>query len=392
MLVVTKNKKKIIPLPFPYYGLPVVLLALAGLVDSVYLAVSHYRNYMDIAYTSFCAISKAINCDTVSQSPYAIFLGVPVAAWGVLGYAGALFLALNGLPQRPNGRHGWNLLLVVSMVFSVCSVVLAAISTYYIHSYCIMCILSYGISLLLLFYCWVIRKRFKMPVLRQGIKQDVLSLWQTGSSRASMALLILSGLMMLVFYPAYWNFQTDLAPEKLPTGVTAKGHPWIGASDPELEIVEFADYLCFQCRKMHYYLRGLVSQYPDKVRLVHRHFPMDHEINPLVKEPLHIGAARMAILAIYATEEGKFWQMNDTLFKYGTQKGELNLQALADKTGVSLSGIQKALSERTDLQMMLAKDIWAGMKLNINGTPAYVINGQVYTAMIPPEIIRKALP
>lgn len=75
-------KKEIIPLPFSFYGLPVILLSLFGLVDSAYLAVSHYRNYMDIGYASFCAISRAINCDTVSQSPYAIFLGVPVASWG----------------------------------------------------------------------------------------------------------------------------------------------------------------------------------------------------------------------------------------------------------------------------------------------------------------------
>ncbi|MBU3949567.1 MAG: hypothetical protein KJ826_15285 [Proteobacteria bacterium] len=42
--------------------------------------------YTDIGYESFCAISKAINCDTVSQSPYSVFLGVPLAIWGVAGY------------------------------------------------------------------------------------------------------------------------------------------------------------------------------------------------------------------------------------------------------------------------------------------------------------------
>jgi uncharacterized membrane protein/predicted DsbA family dithiol-disulfide isomerase len=386
------KKKEIIPLPFPFYGLPVIILTLAGLADAAYLAISHYRNYTDIGYASFCAISRAINCDTVSQSPYAIFLNVPVAAWGVLGYAAVLLLAIHGWFQHSGARRGWNLLFVLSLLFSIYSVILAAISTYYIHSYCIMCILSYGINLLLLFYCWMIKKRFGLPPLWQGLKSDLSSLWKTPLSRTAMMLLVAAGLAGPGFYPAYWDFQSDLPSEELQTGITAEGHPWIGASQPELEIIEFADYLCFQCRKMHYYLRQLVHQNPDRVRLVHRHFPMDHAINPLVKEPFHVGSAQMAILAIYAAEEGRFWQMNDALFAHAAEKDELNLKELSASTGIALAGMQKALSARKDLEMLLAKDIWAGMKLNITGTPAYVIHDQVYTGAIPPEIIRKALP
>jgi uncharacterized membrane protein len=75
------------PPPFYVYLWAVALLTLIGLTDSIYLAISHYRVYTDIGYTSFCAISRAINCDTVSQSPYAIMLNLPVAVWGVIGYA-----------------------------------------------------------------------------------------------------------------------------------------------------------------------------------------------------------------------------------------------------------------------------------------------------------------
>ena len=76
-----KNDKPNIPLAFPFYFWPITILALAGFVDSIYLSLSHYRVYTNIAYKSFCAISRSLNCDTVSQSPYAIFLGIPVAVW-----------------------------------------------------------------------------------------------------------------------------------------------------------------------------------------------------------------------------------------------------------------------------------------------------------------------
>ena len=65
---------------------------MAGLVDSVYLSISHYRVYTDIGYKSFCAISRTINCDTVSQSPFSIFLDVPVPVWGIIGYTFFLLL------------------------------------------------------------------------------------------------------------------------------------------------------------------------------------------------------------------------------------------------------------------------------------------------------------
>jgi protein-disulfide isomerase len=97
----------------------------------------------------------------------------------------------------------------------------------------------------------------------------------------------------------------------------------------------------------------------------------------------------MAILAIYAAEEGRFWQMNDVLFEYGGERKDLDLRDLSQRTGVNLSGMRKALTTRTDLQMALAKDIWDGMKLDITGTPAYIIDGNVYLAQIPPEILRK---
>ena len=69
-----KKVRPIQPLAYAYYFWPVVGLVIAGLLDSIYLSVSHHRVYTDIGYKSFCAISRAINCDTVSQSRYSIFL------------------------------------------------------------------------------------------------------------------------------------------------------------------------------------------------------------------------------------------------------------------------------------------------------------------------------
>ena len=146
-------------LPFPVYLWTIILLAVLGLADSIYLSISHYRVYTDISYSSFCAISKAINCDTVSQSSYSIFLGVPVPIWGTIGYTFFLLFLPVAASQAADKKRIWPLLLLVSLAFSIYSIILASISTFYIHSYCIMCIVSFGINFLLLYYVWIIRKR-----------------------------------------------------------------------------------------------------------------------------------------------------------------------------------------------------------------------------------------
>jgi len=78
-----KRKRPIQPLPFAVYYYTVLSIGLIGLFVSTYLSYSHYRVYTDVGYKSFCAISKAINCDTVSQSAYSIFWGLPVPVWRI---------------------------------------------------------------------------------------------------------------------------------------------------------------------------------------------------------------------------------------------------------------------------------------------------------------------
>jgi uncharacterized membrane protein/protein-disulfide isomerase len=383
--------KKIIPLPFPIYFWTILCLATAGLADSIYLSISHYRVYADIGYRSFCAISKAINCDTVSQSPYSIFLGLPVPIWGIFGYAFFLLFLLLAKNKDAVPKRIWTILFLVALVFSGYSVILALISTFIIHSYCIMCIVSYAISFLLLFYTWIIRKRFESGGIIKGLKGDLNFLLNKKSlSSALIGIFVIGFILVRTFCPVYWHLKAPQLSAHIPVGTTEDGHPWIGAEDPKLVITEYTDYQCFQCKKMHYFLRQLVEKYPDKIRLIHRHFPMDHQFNPIVKEPFHVGSGKMALLAIYAATRDKFWKMNDILFNRAGEKGSLNVKKLADEVGINFEDLGRSINDPT-IRLKLQRDIWSGLKLNINGTPAFVINDKVYLAQIPPEIIKDAL-
>ena len=369
----------------------IAALAFSGLMASLYLSISHYRVYTDIVYESFCALSRAINCDTVSQSPYSIMFNVPVPVWGMIGYSFVLGLLLLSKKTLINEKRFWPILFFISTIFSLYSIILALISTYIIHSYCIVCIFSYGVNFLLMYYIWLVRKRFETGrSLLAGLINDVvfISLNKKKTAAFLLPFLVIST-CGIAFFPDYWNIQPPKISDKTHSGITPEGYPWIGAEEPEIEITEFADYQCFQCKKMHFFMRELINQYPDKIRLIHRHFPMDSSINPTVNEPYHEVAGKLAMMAEYAKIKGKFWEMNDLLYQLARQK-EIHLPDVGEKIGLDYRWLA-AVDQIPELRYALKHDIATGIKLGVSGTPAYVIDGKVYQGNIPQEIIRKII-
>jgi uncharacterized membrane protein/protein-disulfide isomerase len=376
-------------LPFKYYYLPMLIIAVAGLADALYLSVSHYRVYTDMGYRSFCAVSKSINCDTVSQSVYSILLGVPVPVWGMFGYALFLFLLiLAGFQKDPKSRI-WPLLFWLACLFSAYSIFLAVISTFLIHSYCLMCIVSYMINFMLMYYAWFINKRFGNDGLIRGFVNDLKYLLNLKKITVPiLTLFLVSGCAMVYWFPEYWHLKPAELSQHIPRGVTDDGHPWIGAENPELTIEEYSDYLCFYCRKMHYYLRTIIEANPDKIRLVHYHFPMDHQFNPIVTEPFHVGSGFLAMLAIHASDHDKFWEANDMFLSFNLESGKLNIAEIASSLNLDEKEMLHALNDPTILTR-LREDIIKGLKLGITGTPGFVIDGILYQGQIPPNVLKR---
>lgn len=381
------------PLPYPFYFWLVTGFTLSGLFNSLYLSYTHYKNYTDIAYSSFCAISQSINCDTVAQSPWSIFLNVPVSTWGVTGYLFLLGILTNVRIKNDERTPLWALLFTLTLIYSCVSLFLAYVSVVKIESVCILCLVSYTVNFLLLFTCWIIRRRFDgdgyLTSLMKGISFFLgnlpIKLW--------IAFVIITMGAMVISYPHYWEYVAPVARSaEVSSGITRTGNPWIGAEKPVLTIEEFSDYQCFQCSKMHSHLRSLVNKYPNAIRLVHYHYPMDHEFNTvLVKEPFHIGSGRLALFAIAASEQNRFWDANDAIFSLVRQnKEEIDIVKLATKLKLDPKELQKDIYSPSTLKK-LEEDIRKGLKSKITGTPSFLVNGKMYTGYIPFDIIEPFL-
>jgi protein-disulfide isomerase len=98
----------------------------------------------------------------------------------------------------------------------------------------------------------------------------------------------------------------------------------------------------------------------------------------------------MALIAISAARMNNFWPVNDYLFGIAGKTQVIEIKELAEKVGLNYEELKRTMSDR-ETQIDLRRDIWKGNKLRITGTPAYVIDGEIYQGQIPPEIIKKGL-
>ncbi|MDT8067047.1 MAG: vitamin K epoxide reductase family protein [Terriglobia bacterium] len=108
----------------------IVLLCCAGGILS---GVSLWNHYSASA-TEYCDLSEMFNCDLVNRSIYSVFMGVPVALIGLLGYV--FLAAVSFLSNR-----WWQVVrLLASLVGFGFALYLAYIEARVLVVWCLLCI------------------------------------------------------------------------------------------------------------------------------------------------------------------------------------------------------------------------------------------------------------
>lgn len=385
------SKVRPTPLPYPYYYWPIIGTTLVGLILSLLLVHTHYKNYTDLAYSSFCALTQAVNCDTVAQSPWSIFLGLPVALWGTCFYLYLLLLLIPLRPKRIQATGEWSIILILTILAVAVSLTLAILSTTRIHSWCLLCVATYTINCLLAFTSWIIFQRFAKISSFSALISTCSTFFRHRSFNTKTSIFFLSLLLLKLFLPPYWTLAMDPLDRKISTGITEEGNPWIGAQNPKLIIEEFTDYQCFQCKKAHHYLRQLITQFPENIRLVHHHYPLDNEFNRiLAPQPFHVGSGRLALIGIVAGDHNAFWAVNDALYEaVQTKSQNIELEQFAALIGISKEQLAKEMFADHTLKR-LQHDIVQGLKHGITGTPSFLVHDAVFQQTLPMELLKES--
>jgi protein-disulfide isomerase len=161
--------------------------------------------------------------------------------------------------------------------------------------------------------------------------------------------------------------------------------PSLGTPDAPVTIIEFSDYQCPFCgRFFKQTFAALKAQYIDtgKVRYVFRDFPLDK---------LHPQARKAAEAAHCAGEQGKYWEMHDTLFTNQAALKVENLQAFARDLGVEVDAFNACLDQGQYANAVNQHQA-AGAAVGITGTPAFFIGKTSSDGTIEATLIKGAYP
>ena len=148
--------------------------------------------------------------------------------------------------------------------------------------------------------------------------------------------------------------------------VDPAGGPVRGAAAAPVTIVEWSDFECPYCKSVLPTLERILEEYPDRVRLVFRHFPL-HAIHP--------NAQAAAEAGVCAQDLGAFWELHDLMFD---EQDALTADDLADKAeraGLDAEAFAACL-EQEGLADRVHADRRAGVEVGVNGTPALYVNGR----------------
>lgn len=165
--------------------------------------------------------------------------------------------------------------------------------------------------------------------------------------------------------------------------ITEKDHIR-GNPEATVTIMEYSDFQCSYCARFHSTVQQILEDYPDQVRWVYKHFPLDG-----IHSNARPAAEASECLAEQAGNEG-FWQFADGLFEKQSKLGNELYNELASEIGVNIEQFKECVSARK-YKDRVETDYQEGIAAGVRGTPGNFVNGEPIPGAVPYESLKAAV-
>jgi len=158
-----------------------------------------------------------------------------------------------------------------------------------------------------------------------------------------------------------------------------------GINDSKVVLIEYGDFQCPSCGNAHPKIKEITEAYKDRITFIFRNFP-------LTANHPNARAASGAVEA--AGLQGKYWEMHDLVFESQNEWSGLAGEARTNKfTDYAISiGLDKDkfLTDvaSADVNKKISFDQALGKKVNVSGTPTFVLNGEKVSTEISNDIVQ----
>ena len=153
-----------------------------------------------------------------------------------------------------------------------------------------------------------------------------------------------------------------------------------GPADAPVQIAVYQDLECQFCAAVMGTIDQLWDEYPGKLRLVVKDFPL----------PGHAHARLAAEASRAADAQGKLWEFRDLALAFQEDLDRPALVDLARRAGLDVARFEADLDSHRFAAAVEA-DFGGGRQLSVEGTPAFFINGRRFTGAQPIAAFRAAI-
>jgi protein-disulfide isomerase len=182
--------------------------------------------------------------------------------------------------------------------------------------------------------------------------------------------------------------------QDLMSKIDVKGRPVKGNPNAKVTIVNYDDFQCPFCSRMHAELfADVFKDYADKVRVIYKDYPLVE---------IHPWAMRAAINGncLGAQNSQAYWDFADYIHaNQKTISGKSRSDAFANLDSAAKDQAQKYQLDQDKLMACVQKQdesavrasMAEGDKLGVDSTPTLFVNGERFTGLIPEQDFRAAL-
>lgn len=157
----------------------------------------------------------------------------------------------------------------------------------------------------------------------------------------------------------------------------AASTPISGNARGDVSIAVFFDYNCGYCRKSVSELNEVLKK-DSSLRVVYKEFPI-------------LGASSLAAAkaALAANLQGKYAEFHNALFE-ASEIDDAAIKSIAEKLNLNYAKLQRDMESKTVAEE-IEKNYRLANSLEINGTPAYIVGGQLLPGAVNAEALAKVI-
>jgi protein-disulfide isomerase len=153
--------------------------------------------------------------------------------------------------------------------------------------------------------------------------------------------------------------------------IDLKDSPALGPAKAPITVVEFSDFECPVCRRLHDALRGLLPNYPQ-LRVVFKDFPLE-QIHPWAR------TAALAGHCAYRQDSAAFWKMYDLIYDsqdlISAENAWSKMTDFAGQAGLNPDTL-KACMASPEAGAAIDASRANGIRLEVGSTPTIFVNGR----------------